>query len=411
MLRLAIVSVLLISFIGVSNLSEKSPRLFAQETDSKKVGATPKQSTEASSKHQTEMVEVELFDRETLKGQLYLPGTKRDQSVKTLVLFIHGTGPGTYLNKRKIGSKTFNYFDLFGKRFNDLGIAMFSYNKRGVTLGDSPPYFDKIDKQKFAKVLPGNEVRDLVATIEHLKSDKRFKDASIVLLGWSEGTMLASLVAEKAPGQVDALLLAGYAHDNLFDIIKWQFSGASSMTNIGPYFDANGDGEITQEEYESEKERPAMYRKRVMQGAKFKLLDANGDGRLVAADFAQRVKPFYETLLKKATAKEDQWIWKNYFRISSGWLREHFSLEPNKTRLTRLKIPIYVFHGTSDANVDVNGVHDLKRRFETLGKTNLKTFVFDKHDHDLNFLQLALRDKTSEGLAKIFAVAKQLNER
>lgn len=356
------------------------------------------------------MVEIELFDREKLKGQLYLPGTKRDQSIKTLILFVHGTGPGTYLNKRQFGSKKFNYFDLFGKRFNDRGVAMFSYNKRGVTIGDSPPYFDKIDKQKYAKVLPSIEVRDLIGTIKYFKKDKRFKNASIVLFGWSEGTMIASLVAEQAPGHVDALLLAGYAHENLFDIIKWQFSGASSMTNIAPYFDANGDGEITQEEYESDKQRPAMYRKRVMQGTAFKILDANQDGRLVAADFAQRVKPVYETLLKKTTAKDDAWIWKNYFRITSQWLREHFSLESNKTRLTRLKIPIYVFHGTADANVDVNGVHDLKRRFETLGKTNLKTFVFEKHNHDLNFLQLALNDKMPEGLAKIFEIAKQLND-
>ena len=154
-----------------------------------------------------------------------------------------------------------------------------------------------------------------------------------------------------------------------------------------------------------------MYRKRVMQNTKFKILDTNQDGRLTAADFAQRVKPVHEALLKKTSAGDDDWIWKNYFRISSAWLREHFALEPNKTRLTRLKIPIYVFHGTADANVDVNGVHDLKRRFETLGKTNLKTFVFEKHDHDLNFLQLALKDEMPDGIAKLFEITKQLNDR
>lgn len=47
-----------------------------------------------------EVVKVRLSDGESIAGQLKLP---QGNKVPLLVVFVHGTGPNTYLNKRKMG--------------------------------------------------------------------------------------------------------------------------------------------------------------------------------------------------------------------------------------------------------------------------------------------------------------------
>ena len=99
-----------------------------------------------------EIIKVRLSDGETISGRLMLPSD--NNRVPLVVVFVHGTGPNTYLNKRKISNNEFNYFDLFADEFNKRGIGFFSYNRRGVEIGDTPPYYDKIDSAKYAKYLP-----------------------------------------------------------------------------------------------------------------------------------------------------------------------------------------------------------------------------------------------------------------
>ena len=103
----------------------------------------------------------------------------------------------------------------------------------------------------------------------------------------------------------------------------------------------------------------------------------------------------------------EDWIWDYYFRITVPWLQEHFSLEANKSRLTRLNLPIAIFHGERDANVPVEGVYDLDKRFRALGKTNLKTFVFENHNHDLNFMEWVNNNKIPAGIEKVLEVAAE----
>lgn len=341
-----------------------------------------------------------------MTGKLQLP--KGSGNVKQLVIYIHGTGPGTYDNRRVVGGVDFNYFDVFGKEFTRRGIAFFSYTKRGVEIGDSPPTFDNVDREKFRKVVPNVEAKDLASAIRYLRSDKRLKRAKIMLLGWSEGTIVASMVAEEKKNQVSALFLAGYVHENMFDVIKWQHSGASAMITLKRTFDKDADGNITRAEYESDDTAVVSVRTRRLQNAKFEQLDINKDDLLNASDFKLLAEPQHKLILEKIKANDEDWIWKNYFRVSIEWLNEHFKLEANRTRALRLKMPLFIFHGEDDANCDVNGVYDLKEQFFKLKKKNLQTFVFEEHNHDLNFLNWAIGKKMPDGIKKIFEVAEDL---
>lgn len=351
----------------------------------------------------SEIVKIKLFDGETLTGKLDLPPDAT--GIKRLVIYIHGTGPSTYVKHRKIGSVEFNYFDLFADELTKRGIAFFTYSKRGVEEGDTPPNYDKVDREKNKKCLPSIEVKDIDSIVNFLKADRRLKKSKIALLGWSEGTILAAMVAEKNKN-INALFLAGYANNNLFDVIKWQHSGVPSMLAIGKYFDSNKDNAISKEEYESSDKAATRLREVAMKNATFEQLDLNKDSKITADDFGIINHGRYERLLKAVEENDDDWIWNNYFRISSSWLKEHFQLEPNKTRLLRINIPIYIFHGDEDANVPVEGVYDLKERFARSKKTNLQCFIFKGHDHDLNYMEWPRKKVVSEGIQKIFEMAE-----
>ena len=108
--------------------------------------------------------------------------------------------------------------------------------------------------------------------------------------------------------------------------------------------------------------------------------------------------------------KDDTWIWDNYFHVTSAWLTEHFALEANKTRLLRLNMPIYIFHGEDDPNCPVEGVYDLEERFKKAGKTNLHAYVFKGHEHNLNFTSWISKKEIPEGIEKMLKTAEELNK-
>ncbi len=352
----------------------------------------------------SEIVKVETFDGVELVGKLDLP--EEPHLVSSIVVFVPGSGPCTYDNHRKVGNEEFNYFELFAKEFTSRGIGFFRYNSRGTQIGDSPPWYDKVDRKSFAKSVPSNQAQDIEAIIIDLKKNKRLIGAKVFLFGWSEGSIIASMVAERGKVGINALLLAGYANDNLYGIIQWQLTGGASMVFYKAHFDTNQDGKVSNIEYKAD---PHKVVSSVLQGAKFNQLDKNGDGVLTSEDFATLLKDRLNQVMKAIENGDDDWIWKNYFRITSSWLKEHFKLEPNKDRLLKLNLPIYIFHGEWDNSVPVEGAIEIREKFKTLGKTNLKVHVFKAHDHDLNFIHWPLRGHISEGLTAIFKTAKTLS--
>ncbi|MFR6383035.1 MAG: alpha/beta hydrolase [Odoribacter splanchnicus] len=342
------------------------------------------------------MKTITLNDGEKVLTRLCLP----EGPVKTIVFAIHGTGPNTYLNKRS----GFNFYDVMAEGFCSQGVAFFSYNRRGVEVGDTAPRFDRIDSAKYAKYSPSTEAEDVERMVHVLKKDKRFKDCRIILYGMSEGTIIASMVAERKKVKVDALFLHGYANENMYDIIRWQNSGEGILIMVNSIFDKDGDKASvaksmnlrikwwlpTENIYSGFTVRYGRYRK---------------DGRIDIKDIAPARLAFHDTLMQHITAKDDAWISNHYFRITTAWCRECFALEANKTRLVRVNIPIHIFHGTTDAHVPIEGVYDLASRFKVCGKDNLTLHIFENHNHDLNFQDWLTQKKYSAGLKELFECA------
>jgi len=349
----------------------------------------------------SEIKTITLSDGEITTARLCLP---KNEQINTIVVAVHGTGPQTYLTERQ----GYNFYDVMADGFCQKDVGFFTYNRRGVDLDKTAPWFDKIDSLKYAKYLPQTETIDIETMITFLKNDKRFKNCKIILYGISEGTIIASMVAERKNVKIDALFLHGYAHDNMFDIIKWQNMGEGVMMFVNSIFDKNEDKAVDREEYDSEDPTIAAYISYLFQNQPFDSIDVVKDNIIDIKDIRAMREPFQELLMTKIAENDESWIWDNYFRLTIGWFRAHFELEPNKTRLLRVDIPVFVFHGEEDANVPVETVYDLEVRFKTCNKSNLKTFVFKKHNHDLNFQEWLSTNEYSEGMQTLFDVAIEI---
>lgn len=349
----------------------------------------------------SEIKTIKLSDGEKSTARLCLP---KNGQINTIVVVVHGTGPSTYLTKRQ----GFNYYDVLADGFCEKGVGFFTYNRRGVDLGENAPWFDKVNSIKYAKYLPYNEAVDIETMITFLRNDKRFKNCKIILYGMSEGTIIASMVAEREKVKIDALFLQGYAHENMFDIIKWQNTGEGVMILANSIFDKNEDNAIDREKYKSEDPTIKAYRGYLFQNLQFDSVDVVKDNVIDIKDIRFMREPFQELLMAKISENEGDWIWNHYVRVTIDWFKEHFALEPNKTRLLRVDIPIYVFHGKEDANVPVETVFDLEVRFKTCNKSNLKIFIFEKHNHDLNFQDWLKTKEYPEGLKKLFEMSAEI---
>lgn len=347
-----------------------------------------------------EIVTVTAFDGLTFEGKLRLP---EGDTAEKLVIYVNGSGPNTYDNKRQAGDITFYYHDLFAEQFTKENIAYFSYNTRGVTPGSEPPYFADIKEADYQTYLPDAEVKDVEAIIRQLKEDSRLKNAKVILLGWSEGTMIAPLVALKKEVPVDALFLAGYCNETMADILDWQLTGGSSMVTVRAYLDSDGDGIITKEEYDGDPYQVAA------QFGAFEELDVNGDGQISREDFRLMLKDTHDETFRAFDGGDDEWLKENYaVRLTSAWFQAHRKMAPNREIMPQLDLPIYIFQGTIDANVPVEQSREIAEAFRAAGKTNLHLKEFEMHDHDLNYITYPLYGTISEGLQAIFDTAKGL---
>ena len=344
-----------------------------------------------------ELLTIPTAGTEPIVGRLSLPpaGFKN-----ILVVDVPGSGPNTYENRRRIGRTTeVRYHDLFAAEFARRGVAYFSYNTRYTEVDENtPPTFDRVDKAKFWTITPAEKTQDLESIIRHLRKDPRLASCRVLLLGWSEGSIIASLVAERKQVPIDGLFLAGAPADDVYSTILWQHSGEASMINLRKFFDTDKDGRITRAEYESGDPRA-----RARVGDKtFDDLDVNRDTALTADDFRLILKPRLQQILSAVERQDDDWIWTNFFRVGARWIQQHREVEPNRTRIPRLDLPVFLFHGTNDANCPVQGAIDIGNRARERGRTNLSTFIVPDHDHSLEFVAWAVTGNLPQGLHVLF---------
>jgi pimeloyl-ACP methyl ester carboxylesterase len=84
------------------------------------------------------------------------------------------------------------------------------------------------------------------------------------------------------------------------------------------------------------------------------------------------------------------------------WIKEHRALEPNRSRILKLDIPVYLFHGSYDANCPVEGVIQIQKKAQELNKQNIHVAIIPECDHTLDFLSWVVTKSVPEGLKTLF---------
>lgn len=152
------------------------------------------------------------------------------------------------------------------------------------------------------------------------------------------------------------------------------------------YFDEDSDGKISKEEYMKD---PYSMAKTVLNNTPFEQIDVNNDGVIDKEDFAIILKERLESILSAIEKKDDKWLLENYsIPLTTEWFRQYFEIESNFETLQKLNLPIAIFHGEFDQNVDVKGVYAINEKFIELGKTNLSVKVYSELEHDIYFANI-----------------------
>lgn len=83
-----------------------------------------------------------------------------------------------------------------------MNAGFFSYEGRGVRMGDSPPRYETINRDVFNTNALENKARDALTAIQTVQRQQGVDPERIYLMGASEGTYLAAETASRASGQV-----------------------------------------------------------------------------------------------------------------------------------------------------------------------------------------------------------------
>lgn len=216
--------------------------------------------------------------------------------------------------------------------------------------------------------------------------------------------MIAPMTALRGNVPIDGLLLAGYTNKTIEEVLDWQQLGNGDLIFYRQYFDQNGDGIITREEFEAD---PKGLRQAL--SLSFDELDLNGDGLLTLEDFALSKEQSRRDIFHAIDTWDDDWLREHYpVLLTSKWFHEHKKLPPNRETLPKLTLPIHIFQGVMDSNTPVKDTYDIRDTFAKLGKDNLTVHIYPEANHNLNYEQWLFGGGMPQGLLDIFSVCEAL---
>lgn len=230
------------------------------------------------------------------------------ESSDNLIIIIPGTGPVDQ-DGNISGFKTNIYKDI-SKSIHELNISTLRYDKPGV--GKSSGNYNQIG------------LWDLVETVSdivnYFRKTENYKFKKIILLGHSEGTIIATLVSKRI--EVDGLILLGGAGSNLKSIMNVQ--------NIKLYKEISN-----------------------IKGLMGIIL------RLLITE--DKLKGKQDKLFKKVELSSEDFFKISGQTIQAKWLREHFEVRELTIQniLKEISIPTLIINGDKDVQIDTEVINKL----------------------------------------------------
>ncbi len=333
-------------------------------------------------------VTFKAHDDVKMFGRLVLP---KSNPPRAIVIAVQTAEGATVDMKRPLGGgKTFNYYDLYREKLTAMDIGFFSYEGRGIRMGDKLPRYEEIDWDIFNTSTLENKVQDLLSAIQAVRNRDRLRQTPILLLGASEGTLLAAEAAAKQPDAVAGLVLYGVMAANLRKTFRYIMSDGEFL-KYRP-MDKNGDNVITKTEWED-----------MVKNVDFSKADLNADDKFTVEDIKIATKKYLDAIdsndyeVLHAWAKVGAAV-----AIPSGWFKDHFSHAENWSFLSQLDIPIGCFHGDADRMTPIAAVKELEEKAKKSNLSKMEFHYFEGLDHSLNIGQYFVNGKLPKGHRAIF---------
>lgn len=258
-----------------------------------------------------------------LTGKLALP--ENPGQATPVVVLLHGSGPAdmdeTMSSALTDTGRPAGIFKDISGALARAGFAVFRYNKRGVLGWDAAGERPVVDAGVYGAITVDDLRQDAVAVMKYLRGLPRFAGSPLILLGHSEGTMLAPLAAREA--KADGLALLGAMGRRLDALVYYQLVTRNIDTSY-TVLDADRDGYITESEAQAE---PRI-------SLNFPVTDADKDGRISREELVSVLEAQYagaEAQMKR-----------------SPWYRSHLRAEPNSAVLPGFSGPVLILQGEED---------------------------------------------------------------
>lgn len=359
----------------------------------------------AAMKSKTTEIPFTSYDRHEMFGKLTIPTSA---GTHPLVIYVQtAEGMTVDMKRHKSRTETFNYFDLYREKLPEMNVAFFSYEGRGIRMGDKPPRYETINWDIYNTSTLENKVRDVMSAVELVKKQPGIDPSRIFLMGASEGTLLAAEAAARMPKQIRGLILYGVLTSNMRENFKYIVTDGSFLSWRGN-FDSDKDGRVSKQEFEAD---PNKFRERALKNEPFKTLDTNGDGFFTVEELVALSAPLRK--LRDAVDSENYEVLNEWARTSAGvstpkdWFKDQFAHQPIWTFLAKLNIAIGCFQGSADAMVPIDGVRKLEEQAKKAGKSKMEFHYFENLDHSLNVGEYFVNGTIPAGHKAIFAFIRQ----
>jgi len=259
-----------------------------------------------------------------------------------LVVMVHGSGPTDRDSNAK--GMPLNIFKQLSDVVVSEGFASIRYDKRGV--GAS--------KGDFYETGVYDLINDAYTVVEFVKKHPNIDSENVILLGHSEGSIIAPFVNEKVP--VDGMILLAGTAEPLAETLTWQRE------------------EIIKDV-------------RSVKGFQGWLI------RLLKVD--QKITKMNEDLIQALLASDEPVIKFKGKKVNAKWNREHIHFDVSKP-LQNVTCPVLAITGTKDVNVKVSDLEKIKSLVQGECETHIiqdMTHLLRKTDVEYSFSKIMNNNK------------------
>jgi uncharacterized protein len=286
--------------------------------------------------------EVRVTGQFPLAATLTIPDGSEEKY--PLIVMVHGSGPTDRDSNAK--GMPMNIFKELSETVAAEGFASIRYDKRGVGASEGDFYETGVQ----------DLIDDAQAVLEFAKRHPNIDSENVILLGHSEGSILAPYINEKVP--VDGIILLSGTAEPLAETMTWQRE------------------EIIKDV-------------RSVKGFQGWLL------RLLKVD--EKITKMNDDLIEALLASDEPVIKYKGKKINAKWNREHIQFNVSQP-LQRVTCPVLAITGTKDVNVKVSDLEKIKTLVQGECETHIiqdMTHLLRKTDVENSFSKIMNNNKKS----------------